>query len=48
MVLEDGEEGLVGSDSNPEEAHGKIRINKHYALAETSLNDDDHQWQCPF
>ena len=48
VVLEDDEEGLVGSDSNPEDAHSKIiRINKHYTPAETPFNDDEHRWQCP-
>ena len=47
MGVEDGEEGLVGSDSDPEEAHNEDRKKKHYAPAETSSNDDDQRWQCP-
>ena len=47
MVVEDGEEGLVGSGSDPKEAHDETTINKHYAPAETSSNDDDQRWKCP-
>ena len=47
MVVEDGEEGLVGSGSDPKEAHGETQNKKQYAPAETSSNDDDQRWQCP-
>ena len=47
-VVVEEDDGLVGSDPHPEEAHGcQIRIHEHYVPAETSLNDGDQQWQCP-
>ena len=47
MVVEDGEEGLKGSDPDPGEAHHEYQKDKHYTPAETLYNDDDQRWQCP-
>ena len=47
VVVEDGEEGLVGSGSVPEEAHGGDESKRHYLPVETPFNDGYQGWQCP-